>query len=155
MGKEVLSVSAIKQGTVIDHIQAGKALSIVRLLNLAEGKQQVTLGMNLGSRSMGHKDIIKLESKELTEQEANQVAIFSPSATIHIIQDYVVVKRFQVALPDVMEKALLCPNTRCITNSEEVLTRFQIVDLKKSIQLTCKYCEKSFTQNEMKAAHSL
>ena len=63
MGKETLSVSAIKNGTVIDHIKAGKALQIVPLLDLTSGQQQVTVGINLRSLSLGQKILLNWRIK--------------------------------------------------------------------------------------------
>ncbi len=138
--KKTLSVAAINNGTVIDHIPAGEGMRIVRLLKLAGHRNQVTLGLNLPSKAMGYKDLIKVEGREITESEANQIAVFAPQATINIIRDLSLHKKFAVTLPEKLEGFLSCPNARCITNHEEMKNRFLVGRGK----LTCYYCEKSF-----------
>ena len=93
MEKE-LSVSAIENGTVIDHIPAGQGMRIVRLLKLADHKKKVTLGLNLPSKSLGYKDLIKVEGREISVEEANQIALFAPKASINIIRNFQIQKKF-------------------------------------------------------------
>lgn len=143
-------VFAIKEGTVIDHIKAGKALQIIELLKLDSNNKIVTLGMNFPSKALKKKDIIKVEQKELTPEEANKVAILAPQATINIIQDFKVVKKFKVRIPTLVEKLLICPNPKCITNNENMITRFKTNVNKNSVKVHCEYCEKIFDQNEIK-----
>lgn len=145
--KKTLSVAAIGQGTVIDHIPAGEGMRIVRLLKLAGHHHQVTLGLNLPSKSMGYKDLIKVEGREVTEDEANQIAVFAPKATINIIRDFQLAKKFAVTLPEKVNKVLRCPNERCITNHEATTTRFEVSKRARSVQLKCYYCEKSFAHD--------
>lgn len=142
-------VSAIRNGTVIDHIAAGQALKIVRLLKLSQHQKLVTLGLNLPSQSLLYKDLIKVEERELTPDEANQVAILSPKATINIIQEYEVIKKFQVQIPPSLTDVLSCPNPRCITNHEKVQTWFHISQRHNNILMQCKFCRKSFSQNDI------
>ena len=146
---KTLAVSAIKNGTVIDHIVPGQALAIVRLLNLAKHHKQVTLGLNLPSSTRQYKDIIKVEDRELTPEEANQVAIFSPKATINIIKDYEVVNKFFVEIPETISTVIRCPNPRCITNHEKMRSFFFVKQRMQSIDLQCKYCRKIFSQEEI------
>ena len=74
------TVEALKQGTVIDHIPAGQGLTILRLFKLSETGERVTVGLNLSSRHMGAKDIIKVENIALSEEQANELALFAPQA---------------------------------------------------------------------------
>ncbi len=147
-----LLVSAIKNGTVIDHITAGQALKIIRLLNLPSYDKVVTVGLNLPSREMKHKDLIKVEGRELSEAEVNQVAILSPSASINIIREYEIVKKLKVRLPEKIEHIIVCPNPKCITNNERMDTVFH-VNGGDSVKLKCHYCEKIFKQDEIKDYH--
>ena len=103
---KTLSVSAIKDGTVIDHVASGRALQIIRVLNLSANNQTVTVGLNLPSRAMGHKDLIKVEGLELSADEANRVAILAPEATMNIIKNYEVVKKFPVTIPEIIERLI-------------------------------------------------
>jgi aspartate carbamoyltransferase regulatory subunit len=147
--KKTMPVAAICNGTVIDHITAGQALKIVHLLKLTEHQKLVTLGLNLPSNTLIYKDIIKVEERELTSDEANQVAIFAPQSTINIINDYSVVKKFQVELPKFVQNVFSCLNPKCICNHEHIPTLFFISQRQNLIQLQCKYCNQSFSQHDI------
>lgn len=144
-----LSVAAIKQGTVIDHITAGHALKIIRLLDLADHKKVVTVGLNLPSKAMGLKDIIKVEGRELTPEEIRRVAVFAPQGSINIIRNYQIIKKFATEIPNIIEYVMVCPNPNCITNNEIVDTKFDISHEKKHVKFKCHYCEKVFDQDEI------
>lgn len=147
--EKTLSVSAIKDGTVIDHIAPGFAMTIVHLLRVMESKHCVTIGMNLSS-SMGLKDLIKIEGRFLTEKETHEIALFAPKATINFVKNYKIEKKIKASLPEIIEKILVCPNHRCITNSETMSTWFFVEAFKNKINLRCKYCEKIFNREEIK-----
>lgn len=148
--EKTLSVSAIKDGTVIDHIAQGSALIIIHLLKLSNLQNCSTVGLNLSSRSMGHKDLIKIENRFLTEKEAHDIAVFAPLATISIIRNYKVEKKMKASLPDVIENILLCPNPCCITRKEPANTLFFIEEFKQKIFLRCGFCEKLFERSEVR-----
>jgi aspartate carbamoyltransferase regulatory subunit len=63
MDKAKLKVDPIKQGTVIDHITAGKALQVADILNIGNSESEIMIGVNLTSKKMGKKDIIKIETE--------------------------------------------------------------------------------------------
>ncbi len=147
--KAVLSVAAIKNGTVIDHITAGHALDIIRLLRLPAEHRQVTVGLNLPSKKMPLKDLVKVEGIELSKDDVNRVAILAPQATINIIKQYAVVKKFHVEVPDLIERLFPCPNPSCITNHESMTVSFMTIKAKKDLWLCCRYCEKKFSQEEL------
>jgi aspartate carbamoyltransferase regulatory subunit len=143
-------VSAIKNGTVIDHITAGQALRIINLLALEHSKNTITIGMNLPSKRMGSKDLIKIENRVLTETEANEIVVFAPEATINLIQDFKVTKKVSTHLPKLMRRVFACPNKSCITQAEPIESCFYIKEHKKNILLTCHYCEKEFDRDQVK-----
>ncbi|MHB1948210.1 MAG: aspartate carbamoyltransferase regulatory subunit [Gammaproteobacteria bacterium] len=147
---ETLSVAAIKNGTVIDHITAGQALHIIYLLSLNKSKSRITIGMQLPSKTMGTKDIIKVEDRVLSEDEANEIVVFAPTATINVIKDYEVIKKYTTHLPATMKSVFICPNPTCITQSEPIDTFFYISQQGKQIKLTCHYCEKPFDREQVK-----
>lgn len=149
MKEKTLSVAAIKEGTVIDHIRAGQALKIIRLLHLNANENRVSVGLNLKSKSVGLKDLIKIENVFLTESQAAQIAIFSPNATVTVIKNYEIEKKFKVQMPIAIAEALSCPNVRCIAHAEKVPTFFTIEENKEQIVLRCKYCEKIFSRDQM------
>lgn len=143
-------VFAIKNGTVIDHIKAGQALKIIQILKLYANDKIVSVGLNFPSKTQKFKDIIKVEERELTAEEANRVAILAPQSTINIIRDFDVVKKFKVQIPEQVEKIVICPNPKCITNNEPMRTIFNVEVHKNDAKLRCKYCEKTFDQEEIK-----
>ncbi len=145
-----LLVNAIKNGTVIDHIKAGHALKIIRLLNLADYNKIVTVGLNLPSKSAGIKDLIKVEDRELTPAEIDRMAIFAPHGTINVIKKYEVIEKKHIKVPDMVEYVVVCPNPKCITNHENMNSKFYILTNKDEIKLKCHYCEKVFAENEIR-----
>lgn len=148
---KTLSVSAIKNGTVIDHIRAGQALRIVRLLSLLENNNnKITLGLNLTSKLIGKKDLIKIENRVLTNDEANEIVIFAPEATINIIKDFEVTQKINTHLPESITNVFICPNLACITHNEPIESLFHIEEQGKHIKLTCHYCEKIFDRDLVK-----
>ena len=148
--KSTLAVSAIRHGTVIDHIPKGQAFTIIQLLKLCEHQKSVTLGLNLPSGSMSTKDIIKVEGREISPDEANQIALFSPNATINIIQEYEVVQKYKVCLPDSITQLIRCPNPQCITNHETMASCFIVKNQMDNVFLHCKFCRKSYSQQNIK-----
>ena len=141
-----LQVEAICQGTVIDHIPAGQGVKILDRLHLLNSEARITVGFNLPSKAQGFKDIIKVEGRMFTEQEANELALFAPSATINVIDDYRVVDKFTMAIPKTLRADFPCPNSNCITHNEPVESYFYLRQKSNDIQLKCHYCEKSFSK---------
>ena len=149
MNKKQLKVDPIKHGTVIDHISAGKALKVIELLKLGAFDNELMIGMNLSSNKMGKKDVVKIENRTLTKKEADTIALISPSATITIIEDYEVIRKFSPALPQNIEGYIVCPNPKCITNAENVKTNFELAN-KDPIEVRCSYCEKKYSIDDVK-----
>lgn len=141
-GEPSLVVSKIRNGTVIDHIPAGKALTVLRILGITgrEGLRTAVL-MNVESRKLGRKDIIKIENRELSSREVNAIALVAPTATINIIRDSMVYQKIRVAIPETVTGILKCPNPACITNKprEPVTTSFRVVS-RTPLVVQCVYC---------------
>ncbi|HSX04255.1 MAG TPA: aspartate carbamoyltransferase regulatory subunit [Rhabdochlamydiaceae bacterium] len=148
--EKVKTVAAIKDGTVIDHIPSGQALKILQLLRLSHSQCKITVGLRLKSLSMNFKDLIKIENRFLNEKEIYDVAVFTPDATINIIQNYKVSSKIKAKLAPQIENILICPNARCITNSESIDTLFFIEEFHKNIYLRCFFCEKKFQRDEVR-----
>lgn len=146
MMEKKLSVEAIASGTVIDHIPAGQGLKILRFFQLGEGNERVTIGFNLRSGASEQKDLIKVEDTVLTAEQANQLALFAPEATVNVIENYEVVRKFNVELPKRIEAVLTCPNANCISRTEPVTSKFTITAQHPVIRLKCHYCEKTFSE---------
>ncbi|MDO5836904.1 MAG: aspartate carbamoyltransferase regulatory subunit [Methanobacterium sp.] len=146
-----LKVKPIRNGTVIDHISANKALRVLKILRLPSKETAVTLAMNVQSSQMGSKDIVKIEGRELASQEVDEIALIAPYATINIIRNYDIVGKGKVNLLDEINNILNCSNPNCITNTNEpVHTRF-IVLQKEPLVLRCHYCERIMDQSEVEA----
>lgn len=145
---KTIKVNAIKNGTVIDHIAAGKVLKVIDILNLT-GNNSVMIGMNLTSNKIGKKDIVKIENRELSKEEANSIALISPSATLIIINDFEVVKKTSLDMPEYIEEHIICPNPKCITNSEDIPSKYYINNTEPATA-RCLYCEKKYLVEELK-----
>jgi len=141
MSKKELVVSAIKNGTVIDHIPADKLFQVVRALNLNDCTEQILMGNNLTSHKLGKKGIIKCQDIFFKNNEINKIALIAPHATLIVIRNYEVVEKSQIDLPDFIEGMVQCYNPKCITNNETVLQKFNVID-KEDIKLQCHYCQK-------------
>ncbi|CAH0534422.1 Aspartate carbamoyltransferase regulatory chain [Vibrio stylophorae] len=139
-----LQVEAIKNGTVIDHIPAGMAIQILKLFHIEQGKQRITLGLNLPSSAQGAKDLIKIEDLYVSEEQANQLALHAPKATVNQIENYAVVKKMTLSLPKEVLGVFQCCNNNCITHLEPVDSRFYVLQKHEEVHLKCHYCEKVF-----------
>ena len=139
--RKELKVSAIENGTVIDHIPSKNVFQVIKILNLSEYQDQVLIGNNLDSRKMGKKGIVKVSNKFFKSDEINKIALVAPSATLIIIRNFEVVEKKNVEVPDYAENIVKCFNPNCITNNEEIVTKFTVID-KKELKLRCHYCEK-------------
>ena len=100
MENKKLSVEAIENGTVIDHIPAGLGLTILRQFKLLHYGSAVTVGFNLPSKTQGSKDIIKISGVAFDDAAANRLALFAPEATVNTIADFKVVVKRHLTLPD-------------------------------------------------------
>ncbi len=146
--KKELQVSAIENGTVIDHIPAGKLFDVINVLELNKMDIQMTFGTNLDSKVQGKKAIIKIWDKFLQNNEVNKLALVAPAAKINIIRDYDVVEKKLVQVPETVEAIVKCVNPKCITNHEYVRTKFTVVN-DSPIILKCHYCEKLTDQGNI------
>jgi aspartate carbamoyltransferase regulatory subunit len=144
-----LNVSAIKDGTVIDHIPTKALFKVVQILKLDEVVSMVTFGNNLDSKAMGTKAIIKIANRYFEDEEVNKIALVAPNAKLNTIRNYEVVEKRVVKIPDQVYGIVRCFNPKCITNAENVNTRFQIIN-DKPIEMKCYYCEKITYENEIK-----
>jgi len=134
-----LLVSPIKNGTVIDHITAGEALNVLRILGITGSTREcLSIATNVGSKRMGKKDIVKIENRELRTEEVDRIALLAPQAKINIIRNYKVVEKKGVEIPEILKGVVRCPNPGCITNTNEpVASTFEV--LPKGLH--CLYCD--------------
>jgi len=136
-----LKVSAINNGTVIDHIPSENLFKVISILGLQKVKTQITFGANFESDKLGSKAIIKLSDVFFENEEINKIALIAKNAKLNIIRDYEVVEKKVVEIPDKIVGIVKCFNPKCITNNEEITTHFNVIS-KNPIDLKCRYCEK-------------
>jgi aspartate carbamoyltransferase regulatory subunit len=145
-----LRVAKIRDGTVIDHVTAGQALTVLAILGIdGSAGENVSVGMNVPSNRLGTKDVVKLEGRELSPSEVDVLSVVAPEATINIVRDYAVTEKTRVDRPDAVAGVLSCPNANCITNADEpVASKFDVVD----DGARCGYCGTLVADDEV-AAH--
>lgn len=136
---EELRVSKITQGTVIDHISGGQALNVLAILGIDGSRgEEVSVGMNVPSDRLGRKDIVKVEGRELSQNEVDVLSLIAPAATINIVRDYDVIEKHRVERPEQVIGVLECPNRNCITTKDEpVESHFDVLDE----GVRCAYCD--------------
>ena len=100
MSGNLLKVQPIRNGTVIDHIEAGRGRKILDILELGNSGTTISLLINVQSKKQKRKDIIKVEDRELDENEIEKLALLSPSARVNIIRNYAVADKKIVDIPE-------------------------------------------------------
>ena len=139
-------VTPIRNGTVIDHINVGMALKVLKIIGVQNDvNSTVSVLMHVPSKKAGWKDIVKIEDRELDPKELDKVALISPDATINIIRDYNVAEKFTVKVPSRVKGIMKCSNPGCITNKNEPVEAEFEVESKKPVSLRCIYCDRSTT----------
>ena len=132
-------IRQIKDGIVLDHISAGKAMEIYNVLKLGELDCTVAMIKNAYSEKLGKKDIIKIST--LLDLDLDVLGYLDPGITVNVIRDKVVAERRKVALPERVVGVIKCKNPRCITSVEqEIVHEFKLTDPAKKIY-RCIYCE--------------
>lgn len=142
----VMEVSALENGTVIDHIPADSLFKIINILSLDKITNRITFGTNLESKRIGIKAIIKVADMEVDRNYLSRIALFAPEARLSYIKNFEVAQKIKLVVPDTIEGGVKCANPVCVTNHEKVTPRFDVVD-KCHIALRCRYCEKITTSD--------
>lgn len=142
--KKELIVSAIENGTVIDHIPVESVLKVIRILGLDNYQDEVLIGINLESKKYKRKGIVKVRNKYFEKSDLNKIALAAPHATLIVIKDYEVIEKISVETPENIEAIIKCINPNCITNNEIIETKFKVVE-KEPLKIQCHYCEKTMT----------
>ncbi len=143
---EKLSVEAIRSGTVIDHIPRGRGLRILGRLQLKNSEARITVGLNLPSRNLSAKDLIKIDEWQFTETDAAELALFAPNATVNIVENYKVKRKFTIGMPSEFVNVFWCPNANCVTRHDSVGTRFKVNRTVDGVHLQCHFCERGFSE---------
>ena len=147
--KKELKVPAIKEGTVIDHIPSRVTFKVIRILDLKEFNHEISVALNLNSKTIGKKGIIKVSNRFLTKDEVNKIAILAPKATVNIIRNYEVKEKIKVNLPEKLNNIIKCSNPNCITNNEKVTTLFYVIN-QSPLQVQCSHCERVMGSDDIK-----
>ena len=142
MSRKELVVSALENGTVLDHIPAENVYKALDILNLKGIENQITIGINLTSKVHGKKGIIKIADKFFEDDELNKLALIAPKATVNVIKDFKVVEKKTLVMPKEVIGIAKCRNPKCVTNHQPIKTRFATVEKNNEIQLLCHFCEK-------------
>jgi aspartate carbamoyltransferase regulatory subunit len=148
-----LTVSAIKDVTVIDHIPAESTIKIMELLKLSDFKELVSVAFNLESKSIGKKGIIKIASRNLTKKEIDKISMIAPGSTLNVIANYKVKEKLKLVIPDEIIGVAKCINPNCITNIEDVKTKFVVLN-KDPLKTRCEFCERLMDKDELQIKHS-
>ena len=140
----MLNVGSLKEGFVLDHIQAGKSMEIYQYLGLDKLDCQVAIIKNAKSSKMGRKDIIKIECP-IDVINLDILGYIDHNITVNIIHDSTIVDKKKLTLPKSMKNVLKCMNPRCITSIEQELDQvFYLTDPAKQVY-RCKYCEEKYS----------
>jgi aspartate carbamoyltransferase regulatory subunit len=141
-------IGYIANGINLDQIPSGNAWYIIKILNLQGGANQTGVGLNLPSKKLGLKDLIKIEDRILTQDEIDAISLFCVGACLSEIRNFEVVKKTVIELPRVINSIIVCPNSRCVS----ALTPSKFISHKNrqgAIDLTCHYCEQVFALSEI------
>ena len=152
MEYQKLSVEAIENGTVIDHIPAGLGLTILHRFKLLHYGSAVTVGFNLPSKTQGSKDIIKITGVWLDDNAANRLALFAPEAVVNTIDHFKVINKRRLTLPEEIAEVFRCPNANCASHGEPVKSRFYVKTQNGQTRLKCHYCEKTYSRDSVAEA---
>lgn len=141
----MLNIGGLSQGVVIDHIEAGGSMKIYEYLQLERLSCSVAIIKNAKSDKMGKKDIIKIEGPNMINLDV--LGVLDPNITINIIEDSVIIGKYNPMLPEIVSNIIRCKNPRCITSIEqELMHKFKLTDRSKGVY-RCIYCEQKFKRN--------
>jgi len=135
----MLNIESIKSGLVIDHIRAGSGAKIFSWLGLDKAEYSVALIMNVPSKAMGKKDIIKIDN--IINIDYSVLGFIDPNITVNVIKNEQIAEKITLSLPEKVENVIKCKNPRCITTTENYVNQiFHLVDKEKG-QYRCGYCD--------------
>jgi len=143
-----LSVSAIKEGTVIDHIPARHTFKVADILKLQDLENSVVIATNLKSTKLGMKGIIKTSGLFLDKKLLQKISLIAPKATVSKIKNYKAIEKTKLERPKLLNNIIKCVNPNCITNNEPMDTKF-VVEKEKPLLVRCRYCERSSNELEL------
>lgn len=134
-----MHIDSIKNGVVIDHIEAGKAMEIYNHLELDKLDCTVAIIKNVSSKKMGRKDIIKIDSEMKIDLEV--LGYIDSDITVNIIKNEVLCEKKKLTLPNQIKDVVKCKNPRCITTTEQDLPHVFKLTNPETKTYRCIYCE--------------
>lgn len=149
MTDKLVQVTAIENGTVIDHLPSQSLFKIISILALDKISSRMTFGSYLESKHFGDKAIIKINDHYCAKEDINRIALIAPNAVVNTIKNFAVVEKVKVVVPEKIENFVKCANPQCITNHETIPTKFSVAKSEGQINLKCRYCEKVTYQSEI------
>ena len=139
----MLNVGKVEEGFVLDHIKAGKAMTIYRDLKLDQLDCCVAIIKNARSNKMGKKDIIKVECS-VDMLDFDILGFIDHNITVNVVKNGEICEKKQLHLPKKVVNVIRCKNPRCITSVEPQLDQiFILTDTEKEIY-RCMYCEEKY-----------
>ena len=142
----MLNISGLKEGFVLDHIQAGRSMDIYFKLGLDKLDCQVAIIKNARSSKMGRKDIIKIDGS-LDLVNVDVLGYIDHNITVNIIRGDHIVEKKALKLPQKITNVIRCKNPRCITSIEQELPDVFYLADEKTETYRCMYCEEKYNQN--------
>ena len=138
----MLNVDTIKNGLVIDHIQAGLGWKVFDWLGLEKAPFTTALVVNAQSQKTGKKDIIKIDN--IINIDYSILGYIDPNITVNVIQDGIIARKIKMELPEKVEDVIKCKNPRCITVTEHYMKQeFRLANREKK-QYRCIYCDATY-----------
>lgn len=144
----MLNVGQIEEGFVLDHIKAGKSLSIYKHLQLDKLDCTVAIIKNARSGKMGKKDILKVEC-DINTLDMNILGFIDHNITVNVIKDCKIVEKLDLKLPTEIKNVIKCKNPRCITSIEQELPHIFVLADKEKEVYRCKYCEEKYSEKNV------
>ncbi len=142
----MLNVGQIYEGFVLDHIKAGKSMTIYHDLGLDKLDCTVAIIKNARSNKMGKKDILKVEC-DIDTLDLDILGFIDHNITVNIIKDAQIVEKKKLKLPQKIENVIHCRNPRCITSIEHGLRQIFLLTDEKNEIYRCKYCEGKYNKS--------
>ncbi|MBR2736699.1 MAG: aspartate carbamoyltransferase regulatory subunit [Firmicutes bacterium] len=141
-------IDSIRNGIVIDHIKAGRGMTLLRYLDFDNEHDTVAIIMNATSERRGKKDIIKIENVRGTEVDMDIVGLIDPGATVNIIEDEIIKTKIRPSLPKKVVNVIKCRNPRCVTGSERGISHEFVLNSAEKQQYRCVYCDEIVSMQE-------
>jgi aspartate carbamoyltransferase regulatory subunit len=151
MTEKHLLIPKIEAGIVIDHIPAGLGLKVLEIIHSYPEMSTIitTVGLNYSSTKIGKKDMVKMQTQALPPRIMQHLAIACAGISVKRVQDYRVVEKLVITVPETVVGTARCFNPGCITNHErDVTTRFRCVDAPRK-RYQCAFCEGVFALVEL------